>query len=71
MVKRSKRLDELLDKIAVHDPAMWENDTGPKGWYAVSTDDDGIIAYFHREVDAFAFRLALINAILNPIGESW
>ena len=60
-------LDGLLEEISVHDPDFWENDTGPKDWWAVS-NNKGIIAYFAKEVDAFFFRLALINAILNKIG---
>ena len=36
----------------------------PAGWFAV-INDDGIMAYFLRERDAFRFRLDRINAILN------
>ena len=59
---------ELLDTISVMAPDMWEceeNTYGPKGWCAVITDD-GIIAYFEKETDAFRFRLDLINRLLNP-----
>lgn len=66
LAKTRKSLDESLETVAVHTPYMWENDNGPKGWYAVSTDD-GIVAYFRDEKAAFYFRLALINASLNPI----
>ena len=58
-------LDELLDEVSVAAPDMWENDEGPKGWYAVITDD-GIVAYFAEEVDALRYRLDLINRHLNP-----
>jgi hypothetical protein len=58
-------LDELLDEVSVAAPDMWENDEGPKGWYAVITDD-GIVAYFATENDALRFRLDLINRHLNP-----
>ena len=34
-------------------------------WYAVC-NDNGIIAYFGKEVDAYRFRLDYINRILNP-----
>ena len=56
---------ELLDKVSVDAPDMWENEEGPKGWYAV-TNDDGVLAYFAKETDAFRFRLDLINRQLNP-----
>jgi hypothetical protein len=55
---------ELLDEVSVAAPDMWENDEGPKGWYAVITED-GIVAYFASENDAFLFRLYLINKRLN------
>ena len=58
-------LDELLDEVSVAAPDMWENNEGPKGWYAVITDD-GIVAYFATENDALRFRLDLINRHLNP-----
>lgn len=57
-------MDELLEQWTVHGPGMWENDTGPEGWYAVS-NTDGIIAYFRDEKSAFGWRLAEINRILN------
>ncbi len=56
---------ELLDEVSVASPDMWENDEGPTGWYAVITDD-GVVAYFAKEADAFRFRLDLINRHLNP-----
>jgi hypothetical protein len=58
-------LDEALECWEVHEPGMWENDAGPKGWYAVSHEDRGIVAYFADESDAFRFRLAEINRQLN------
>jgi hypothetical protein len=58
-------LDDLLEKWHVHEPDMWENEEGPKGWYAVS-NNDGIVAYFGNEVDAFRWRLDMINKELNP-----
>ena len=58
-------LDSLLESISVSSPGMWENDIGPKDWWAV-INDDGIIAYFRDEVDAFRFRLDYINRLLNP-----
>lgn len=59
-------LDEALDFWHVHEPDMWENDLGPKGWWAVSCADDGIVAYFSTERAAFWYRLAVINNKLNP-----
>jgi hypothetical protein len=66
--KRPERvtdLDGALDDVAVHGPGDWENDYGPKDWWAVSTGDDSIVAYFANEADAFRFRLDLINYWLN------
>ena len=63
--KSTKSLDELLDDISVLAPGCWENDIGPKNWWAV-TNDDGIISYFGNENDALRFRLDYINRLLNP-----
>lgn len=64
--KTEKRnLNDLLEDIDVMPPGMWENDDGPKGWFAVA-NDEGVTAYFCKEADAFRFRLDLINRILNP-----
>lgn len=60
----TKDLEELLEEWSVMEPGAWENETGPKGWYAVS-NDDGIVAYFGKEGDAFGFRMYRINQILN------
>ena len=60
------KLDNLLESVFVLDPDFWENDIGPKDWYAVGTEDDGIISYFMRESDAYRFRLDYINRQLNP-----
>jgi len=60
-------LNALLDDVQVDAPGLWRNDDGPSGWWAVSTDDDGIIAYFHKEEDACRFRLNYINTLLNPV----
>ena len=58
-------LDEALERWSVLPPGMWGNEDGPKGWYAVA-NDDGIVAYFHDEVDAYRWRLSMINRDLNP-----
>lgn len=62
-----KTLADLLEVIGVLAPGQWENDQGPRGWWAVCTEEDGIIAYFGTEERAFWFRLALINARLNEV----
>jgi hypothetical protein len=59
-----RTLDEMLESWSVLPPGMWENDTGPCDWYAVC-NDDGIIAYFAKEADAYRFRLGKINYELN------
>lgn len=64
-MKRTRHLEDLLDEWAVHAPGMWENDVGPKGWWAVSSANSGIVAYFADEDDACRFRLAEINRALN------
>ena len=48
---------------------MWDNDQGPKDWFAVC-NDDGIKAYFGDEADAFRWRLDMINRELNPWSEA-
>lgn len=59
-------LEDTLKNWQVDAPGMWENDTGPKNWYAVSNDNEGIIAYFAKEKDALRFRLDMVNRDLNP-----
>ena len=61
----STSLDNLLEDISVIDPYEWENENGPVGWFAVC-NEEGIIAYFMNETDAYRFRLDLINRRLNP-----
>lgn len=64
-------LDSLLEKFQVDivDDHINETNggglTAVLGWYYVSTDDDGIIAYFMNESDALRFRISEINRILN------
>ena len=62
-----KTLDEACEYVEVDAPGVWSNDTGPKGWWAVSTADDGILAYFAYQSDAWRFRMDLINLLLNPL----
>lgn len=63
--------DEMNIALSIAHDAENPNDIGgahhphPAGWYGVC-DEEGVIAYFQREVDAFRFRLDLINRRLNP-----
>lgn len=59
-------IEDLLETWSVMAPGMWENDIGPKDWYAVC-NDNGIKAYFGDEAAAFAFRLMMINMALNGV----
>lgn len=63
-VYENRTLTELLDDVSVHAPGMWDNETGPQGWFAVS-DCDGIKAYFADEHAAYRWRLSEINRIMN------
>jgi hypothetical protein len=63
----TKTLNDLLEDYSVMFPGQWENElsnTTLKDWYAVA-NDNGIIAYFAEEKDAFGYRLDRINTILN------
>lgn len=59
-----KTLSDLLENIAVMAPGQWDNEEGPKDWFAVG-DDNGIIAYCGNETLALHLRLAIINSRLN------
>lgn len=63
--RNPRLLEAMLERWQVHEPGMWENDTGPEGWHAVS-NDDGIVAYFGDQTDAYRHRLAMVNRDLNP-----
>jgi hypothetical protein len=61
-------LEALLESVSVMAPGCYPIAAQSIGvWWAVCTDDDGIIAYFLNEEDAFRFRLSYINALLNPV----
>lgn len=62
-----KDSESLLEEVQVHEPGRWENEDGPEGWFAVSLPESGIVAYFGEGTHAYAFRLAVINAMLNPL----
>lgn len=55
-------LDDALEEISIIEADAVKNDV--TGWYAV-VDTDGINAYFSTETEALAYRLFLINRILN------
>ena len=57
-------LDEALRKIQVTPPGLEDDPFCPPDWYAVA-DTNGNIAYFGDEHDALAFRLMLVNMMLN------
>lgn len=65
-----KNLDELLEEysvIPVDDLDNYEDVPAHKhlkGWFGV-VDNDGIQAYFSTELEAFRYRLNLINLKLN------
>lgn len=58
-------LDDLLETWSVLEAGVWENDTGPPDWWAVA-NDDGIVAYFASERDAYRWRFDMINRAMNP-----
>lgn len=60
-------LDTLLEDWTVHEPGDWDNTEGPPGWYAVS-NPTGIVAYFAHQGDAYYYRMAKINLLLNITG---
>jgi hypothetical protein len=65
MRTKPKTIDDALECWQVDEPGMWENDQGPHGWWAVSNDDDSIVAYFAKPEDAYRWRLDQINRDLN------
>ncbi len=59
-------IQDALEDWQVDEPGMWENETGPKGWWAVSNGHESIVAYFAKPEDAYRWRLSMINRDLNP-----
>lgn len=58
-------LDRALEKWLVLEEAEFrQKPECPEGWWAV-VNDEGIIAYFRDEADAFRFRFAEINREMN------
>lgn len=64
-----KTLDDLLEEWSVLPPGQWDNDHGPKDWFAVC-NNEGIRAYFEDETDAFRWRISMINLALNPVSKT-
>lgn len=64
-------LDYLLETVGVDGPSERAaafaagNKSWPVGWWAVSDENGGYIAYFEHESDAWSFRLVLINKRMN------
>lgn len=64
--KKFDHIDDALDYFQVEWPGSREEEDDPlPDWWGVSTDDDGIIAYFSEEKLALRFRLDLINHAFN------
>ena len=61
-----RTLEDLQEEVTVIEPGMWENESSKliPTWYAVA-NDEGIIAYFGREDDAYVFRSAYIANLLK------
>lgn len=59
-------LNDLLELWEVHGAGMWDNEVSQSldGWSAVS-NENGIVAYFATEKEAYRYRLDKINQILN------
>jgi hypothetical protein len=62
--------DEMNIALSVKHDAQSPDDLGgavhphPCGWFGV-VDDEGLIAYFSTETEAFYYRLSYINRLLN------
>lgn len=57
-------LDQALRSVTVLEWGEWWNQTGPPDWYAVDVNGE-IVAYFGNEEDAYRFRLAEVNRMVN------
>jgi hypothetical protein len=55
-------LDDLLQEVNVDLPDGHEL---VSGWFMVSTPNEGVVACFADQGDAFKYRLDLINTVLN------
>lgn len=80
----SRSLDDVLEDIQVaqvddcHIEAVQRQNfargkgpiDGLDGWWMVSDERRGVFAYFATETEACAYRLFLVNAILNDIAKA-
>ncbi len=71
---KTKSLDALLQAWAVgyvdaHHRIVVNAKCPPIGWYHVS-NNSGVVAYFGREGDAYAYRLMCINNELNKTSKA-
>lgn len=66
-------IEEVLEEIQVGDYGMYDENVTKEwtfdGWFCVE-NEDGVIAMFSEEEHALHFRLALVNAKLNPLTNS-
>jgi hypothetical protein len=64
------RLEQACEDVDLLPAIRKGEEHNMEGWIPVMDEDrGGIIAYFGREEDAAFFRLAYINARLNPIAK--
>ncbi len=60
--------EDAMDSVDVHPPGTWDSafyGDGPQNLFAVSTAEDGFVAFFKSETLANRFRLDLVNRLLN------
>lgn len=60
-------VDDMVDDFkggTENDQKMYQLNTLLSGWYAVA-NEEGIIAYFGTQEEAFSYRLNYINRVLN------
>lgn len=67
---KGKDLNELLEVVSVMETTLqWKDEvTGEVNdmfLYGVVTDNEGFVAYFPNEKEAFRYRLSFINRVLN------
>lgn len=54
------KLSDMTEFWFLDAPETWHNNAGPKGFWAVGNDDEGIISYFANEQYANQFRNQMI-----------
>lgn len=74
MSNKTSSFDLLLENISVQEVDDYHLEinptlgTGLLGWFMVVDEKRGAFSYFNSKTEALFYRLALINARLNPIG---